>query len=52
MTKWEYEYTSDWKTVLKLGREGWELIAAHCPGDYDESDYYILKRPLTDDNGN
>jgi protein involved in sex pheromone biosynthesis len=39
--KWEYQKTSDFSEVQKLGAEGWSLV---CSSSETSGNYYILKR--------
>lgn len=44
--KWEYQKTSDFSLVEKLGREGWTLDSWHAFGPQDGGTRYIMKRRL------
>ena len=47
MTKWEYKYTSSWGDAIKLGKNGWELVAVLRRDSSSFAEYY-LKRPIED----
>jgi hypothetical protein len=39
MLRWDHERVSAWEVVVRMGHDGWELVAV-------DQDKYLLKRPV------